>query len=370
MDIPAHDAPVTAAWLTAALRHSGALPRGEVAAVQARRDDAFNSAVDFLAVRYAGAPAGLPEQLVLKRNLPAEWAVAAGSREVAFYQLAMAAERTREALPPCMAALDDPAARRSCLLLADLSATHTAPRTRQQCLDGDGVPPPPLLDAALDAVGRFHAAWWQHPRLGEGVLAVSPWCRDAEHYRRHCQRRAREWGAFLAAVGDTIPEELRDFGDSAVHGLPRLWEPYLAPRVAGCRQLTAVHGDCYFSNMLCPRRPGAVRTYLLDYQDVAADFAAGDLVNLLATFWTPQQRHAGDRELGCLRRYHRALLAGGVADYPWEQVLADYRLLLLDWFFVAVWDQTNGSPRDYWWPKLSRLAAACRDWRCLELPAG
>jgi hypothetical protein len=32
-----------------------------------------------------------------------------------------------------------------------------------------------------------------------------------------------------------------------------------------------------------------------------------------------------------------------------------------------VFDQTNGSPRDYWWPKMTCLVDAYRGWRCEEL---
>jgi hypothetical protein len=34
---------------------------------------------------------------------------------------------------------------------------------------------------------------------------------------------------------------------------------------------------------------------------------------------------------------------------------------------VAIWDQTNGSKRDYWWPKLQCLVSAARDLDSLSL---
>lgn len=101
-----------------------------------------------------------------------------------------------------------------------------------------------------------------------------------------------------------------------------------------------------------------------------ADSPAIDLTYLCAAFWTPAFRREGGREEGLLRRYHRALLAHGVAGYGWDDLLADYRLALGVMIFLPVWDRTNGSSRGYWWPKLQCLTGAYRDWRCAELPGG
>ncbi len=95
--------------------------------------------------------------------------------------------------------------------------------------------------------------------------------------------------------------------------------------------------------------------------------AARDLVYLLATFWTSAQRRDGDREERLLRRYHAALVAHGVADYPWDDLARDYRLMLIFILFLPIWDAVNGSSRAYWWPKLTCLAGAYQDWRCAEL---
>jgi hypothetical protein len=68
-----------------------------------------------------------------------------------------------------------------------------------------------------------------------------------------------------------------------------------------------------------------------------------------------------------LRRYHGALLAHGVKGYEWDDLVVDYRLMLILRIFLPVWDASNGSPRAYWWPKFRCLTDAYRDWRCEEL---
>jgi hypothetical protein len=106
---------------------------------------------------------------------------------------------------------------------------------------------------------------------------------------------------------------------------------------------------------------------MMDWQSPYASIGAFDLVIMCASFWTPEQRHENNREENVLRRYLATLHAHGVANYTWEQLLEDYRLMLLFFLQVAVWDQTNGSERDYWWPKLQCLLGAVRDFDSLSL---
>lgn len=344
--------PITPAELTALLRASGILPRGAVTSLAARDNDAFNSSVAHLTLSFsADAPPGLPTQAVLKRNLDADWAVRANAREVAFYRLVAAQGTGLPMILRPLAADHDPATGRSLLLLPDLSATHATPVERARVLALDGVPTDAALDAIVDTLAAFHAHWWEHPALGEPPLRPSGEYGDRATYGRFVATTAAEWATFDAAEGQT---------------LPTLWGRYLADRVPARRRVTLCHGDCYFNAFLCPR-DGAGQTYLIDWQSPAADFAALDLNFLFANFWTREQRRAGGREERLLRRYHAALVVGGVADYGWDDLLADYRLMLVFRLFLPVWDAVNGSRRAYWWPKLQCLADAYRDWRCAEL---
>ena len=61
------------------------------------------------------------------------------------------------------------------------------------------------------------------------------------------------------------------------------------------------------------------------------------------------------------------LLDHGVAGYTWDDLLFDYRLMLIYRIFLPVWDAVNGSSRAYWWPKLQCLTGAYLDWHCAEL---
>jgi hypothetical protein len=360
-------APVTAEWLTDVLREAGALPRGAVAMVTSRANAAFNSAALHLDATYTpDAPAAAPTLLFLKRNIATEWARASGQSEVAFYQLVAAQASHLPMIVRCLAAAYDETTRDSFCLLLDVSSTHEAPVTRDDLLAHRAVPAEARLDAIIDALAGFHAFWWQHPALGSGAAEVTPWYRDAAHFQAHVERRRREWAAFLAAEGAWFPSDLRALYERVVEHLPDLWEPYLAPRMATLAHLTLCHGDCYLSQFLCPRgAPSSGPTYLIDWQGGGTDFAAFDLVHLFAFFWTPAQRQAHEARL--LRRYHQALVAHGVRDYAWDDLLTDYRLLLTILLLYPIWDQTNGSRHDYWWPKVQGIAATYREWDADQL---
>lgn len=357
--------PITTEWLTEALRSAGVLPAGDVSACAATANDAFNSTATHLTLTYsADAPTTAPRRLFLKRNLNVDWAIASARDEVAFYQ----AVAQRDSLPPmvipCYLATFDEERGASSLLLEDVSETHTAPLTRDDQLAGDSVPDEAALDQAIDTLAAFHAFWWEQPELGT-TFPLGGWYGDAARFAAHVERRKGEWARFIAAEGEWLPGDLRAVYDDALIRLPHVWEAGLDAHMTTGRGLTLVQGDCYLTQFLIPRSGVAAPTYLIDFQGIAADLAAFDLTLMFAAFWTREQRQEHDRERRALRRYHTQLAAGGVREYTWDDLMRDYRLLLTIMLFYPVWDETNGSPRSYWLPKMRCLAAAYQD-HCLS----
>ncbi|GCE21470.1 oxidoreductase family protein [Dictyobacter kobayashii] len=359
---------ITPAWLTQALRQSGTLPHGEVVAVELQTTDAFNSQTSHLTLHYsADAPEQAPTRLVLKRNTREAWCIRAQAKEVRFYQTVATLPEHPKIIPPCYAASYDAQSGNSYLLLQDLSETHRQPVTRAETIDTSGsVPRPEYIEATIDTLARLHAFWWEHPLLKTEVAQAGMWQAEEAPAQRYTQRRIQEWEQLMASEpGSTLPAELRTGIEQWLERMPHYWEQRLAPRFATGSKQTLTHGDAYFSNFLCPRQlPGT--SYLLDWQSPQVHIGALDLANMLATFWTPAQRHEGQRELRALRRYHDTLTASGVNNYSWEELLDDYRIGLIDWLEVPIWDASNGSSRTYWWPKLQCLFNAVMDWQCLE----
>jgi thiamine kinase-like enzyme len=356
-------------WLTAVLRQSGVLRQGAVIAIERETTGTFNSRTSRLTVRYTDdAPPGMPARLILKRNAPAAWAVEAGAKEVAFYDLVASLPDHPPIIPPRYAAAYDASSGDSYLLLHDLSATHLPPLTRDQQIGiVDGVPHATQIASVIDTLARLHAYWWEHPLLDADLFSAESWFHTAERFAQYLSRRIVAWRHLIATEEGWFPDDLRILYERVLERLRHHWERYLEPRFRTRTNLTLVHGDAYFANFLCPKVPIAGATYLLDWQSPGCDIGGLDLANLCATFWNSTQRHEGGREEMVLRQYHAALHTYGVQRYSWDDLLTDYRIGLIYWLLVPVQDCYGGSSKEYWWPKMQCLVAAFREWGCERL---
>lgn len=344
----------TPEWLTYTLQNAGILRQGQVKSIGFRANDAFNSVVTHLEVEYsADANADLPKKLILKLNRDHN-----GETEVKFYNLVKPLSAQLPMLVNCYLADYDPSTGDTVCLLQDISATHHRPAK---------LPPDDQLNSIIEALAGFHAYWWQHPELGQhpDLTEVRWWYRDAGFFERHIERRQNEWAKFIGGVGQDFPKELQSLYENALSNLPHLWGTYLAPRIAALQNITLSHGDCYLNQFLCPIESG--QTHIVDFDSVSANFGPYDLVYLMTTVWTPEQRHKANREMQVLHLYHEILQAKGISGYSWENLLTDYRLMISLMIFDPVFDQTNGSRESYWWPKMQCLTGAYQDLYCAAL---
>lgn len=343
----------TPAWISSVLWAAGSITRGEVVAVERASTTAFNSTTTHLHLSYSeDADAGAPARLILKLALAEDWARRAGAAEVAFYRAA--ADRGLPMLAACVAAEHDPVSGRALLLLRDLDLTHEPAVTRRQLVEGHGVPTGHALDAVIEALADFHAAWWEAPPP-PGVL-LAPWLEPGPAFARFAARSRAELDLFIRAAGHRVTDRALEITERAVIGLHHGWAHRLRSRAETGHQLTLVHGDCYLSNWLVPRDGVEGSAVIVDFQQAHIDTPGEDLAFLLGTFWTPAQR--ARHEARCLRRYLARLDRRG---YDWPQLLADYRWGLERMVVRTIWDHQRGSPEWYWRPKLERVTAALAD---------
>ncbi len=360
---------VTLEWLTAVLHQAEVIGPGEVMSVEVQTTGAFNSRTCHLTLVYSSDTLpDAPVRLVLKRNVEEAWGIESGKDEVTFYTSITSLPTYPPAIVPCYVAEYDEVSGNSYLLLQDLSATHMPPVTRDQQIHiVEGVPPVVYIEAVVDALGQLHAYWWEHPLLQTDVFEVGYWSRNAERFEQYLQRRIASWESLIASESAWFPDYLRELYEQVIVYLPGYWERYVRSRFSTKTNLTLQHGDAYFANFLCPKVPGKAPTYLLDWQSYSFDIGGYDLVNLCATFWTPEQRHANQSEETVLRRYYAGLQAYGVKNYSWDDLLTDYRMGLIYWLFMPVQDRFGGSSKDYWWPKMQCITEAFQEWHCEDL---
>jgi hypothetical protein len=114
-------------------------------------------------------------------------------------------------------------------LLEDLADSHFVltkwplPPTMAQC------------EEILRALARFHAAWWDDPRLGVSLGGRG----DAEATTSWLRKFEELLGRFKDRVGDVLPLERRDLFDRWLRAAPRLLADII--RDATSRSLTATH---------------------------------------------------------------------------------------------------------------------------------
>ena len=378
---------VSPRWLTSALRAGQSLPRGFVqdVAVEANPFGAFNSEVSRLQVRYSPTvPPDLPTTLILKRNLHDAWAVRAGADEAAVYTLFRTHASRLPMISPCYAAAYDVERKQSYVILRDLSISHRTPMSRDEFLiPGKNVPPDHELDRLVETLARFHAYWWQHPVLQRSSSQEGIWRVEHAEFMKHIQKCRAVWDDVKATGSGEISAELDRMYERLLSTAPSWWIRYIEPRLASVDSVTLVHGDSYPANFLCPMNQSSrppvgegegtrehEAVYLIDWQFAAAQLGTQDLVNLCATFWTSHQRREHDRERRLLRHYLETLHTCGVSGYEWQDLAQDYRISLLDWVLTPLHDRADGTPEDYWWPKMQCLTSAFQDWGCEELLEG
>lgn len=252
-------------WITGILKKSGCLKNGSVIRVRKRSWTTITSIVSHLYLDYSeDASASSPSRLLLKISRP-EATLGGGKREVEFFNKVAKAMGDPPS-PRCYDATYSPGTNRYHILLEDLADTHfqagiSLLASGQRCRP------------VMDCLARFHAFWWEHPRLGKDIDEV-PTARSLRDYAIEIEGILP---GFIGQAGDLIPIDTRRLLQKAVSSLPRLWK-----RLGEGRGITLTHGDAHLANFLYPRnlRKGPVR--MIDWQFWNVGLGANDLAFMIA----------------------------------------------------------------------------------------
>ena len=355
MTTDALPAAIDADHLSGVLRASGAL--GADGAVRTLTVESSRATVLSRIVRlrlaYDGAAGAAPASLILKTGLPERgeaWRARANQREVAFYTQVAAAMPAR-LVPRCFEARFDRETNAWHLLLEDLTDTH---------MIASSWPLPPTLAQTERIVAlhaRFHAAWWDDPRLG---VSIGTWLETGD---APLQAFAAKVEAFAERLGDRLAPERRDLYVRLIDQGHRLNARHHAHR-----NLTIVQGDAHVWNVFLPRAEDSDDARLFDWDSWRVDVATDDLAYMMALHWYPEHRHRAERLM--LDRYHAGLLAHGVTGYDRRALDDDYRLSVLWQAATPVWQAAGDIPPWIWWPHLERIFQAIDDLGCRDLLAG
>ena len=306
------------------------------------------STLTFLTAAYTPNVAGdVPRHLVVKSPLVPLNPGSEFRGEAHFYRH-VAPQLGTPPLVRCLAALDGGDADQETLVLEDLRSTHDHPAwplppSRQQC------------ELAIDALVRIHAHWWEAPALGHTVGQGH----TTESLTRMVQGIAAQLPAFSDALGDAFTAEGRRVYERVFSSSLRPWL-----RLADARALSVVHGDAHTWNFLFPRT-GDGPAYLIDWQLWHVDIGARDLAFMMALHWYPSRRR--ELEDSLLKSYHDGLIARGIGNYTFDDLILDYRRCVVRNLTVPIVFWSRGMKPEGWSHRLECALAAYRDLGCDEV---
>jgi aminoglycoside/choline kinase family phosphotransferase len=296
-------------WLTEALRAGGVLGAETVTAVQltpvgtGQMCDSARLALQF------DRPTDAPATIVAKLPAadPTSRATALSLRsyeiEVRFYQ--QLASELPISTPTIYYADIDVETASFVLLMQDLAPAQQGDQLAG-CTRSEA-------EAALDELVNLHA-----PRWGDAALADLEWLhRDPETSKLMALAMLPMlWQGFVERYADRLGDDVHEAGGALFGNLERFVTAPSEPH-------TVVHGDYRLDNLLFAAEGERRSVAVVDWQTCAHGPAMSDVAYFIGAGLLAEERREHEREL--VERYHRALTAAGVTDYPWEQCWTDHR---------------------------------------------
>jgi hypothetical protein len=345
--LPRDIAGITPDWLTAALRPSGILPRGRVAAIRAipiGMDESFTGGSLFrLALDHQGGtgPASVVAKLSPSDPVLAATMGPANRREVMFYRTF--AKTAALPVPRCHFAEHDPDGPGSLILLEDLGHLRRVPFL-DGCAEADAR-------QVITALARLHAAHWNAPHLPPPVA-------DPALSFSTC------WARYPALAADilgeaALPARLLDLGDHIARK-----EAAILHVLHQSGPLTLIHRDAHADNILfgSPADPDPV--ILLDWQMTGSGRGIHDVGYFLISSVPVNERRRIENAM--IAHYHTELQGLGIAQYTLDECRSDYLWSFVGKFWLTViatvlLDHSTPHKRAWRRADLDRLIAFVQD---------
>lgn len=321
MNIPRSPADLSSSWLTMALRQGHAIDAPTVREFECSSLEAgkgFYGQIVRLKLTYDPPETDGPQSMIAKfsssnpemRQRPNT--KASYEREVRFYK--NIAKESPLPVPLCYYSDIDTESGWHVLLLEDLAPARSGSRT-EGCS-------PTQARTAIHHIARFHAHWWEDPRLDNlDWLADAPRAADDD---RIAQRHKQWWPAFIREVGKPLPDEVIEIGELLGEHKGRI-----SRHLSTNEPRTLRHGDYHLENLML----GATRErafFVVDWHFVNRGRGISDIARFLSENLVPEDRQAIEMDL--LHDYLRILDDHGVQNYSFDDAIYDYRISLLGRF--------------------------------------
>jgi hypothetical protein len=319
---------VTPQWLTTVLRRAGALDGAAVVAFDCDVVGTGQMADSFrLTLHYddeagpASPPSpGRPPSVVGKFTAADDTSRSTGIAmrtsevEVRFYQEVAPTVGVRT--PRCYHADVDPATARFVLILEDMAPARAGDQVAGCSVDEAAL--------ALTELAALHAPRWADP-----TLETLEWLhrRTAESDDFGAVLMPALFAGFADRYGDVLDDSVLDVGRSL---MPHIGA-YLHYQ---SRPWTVQHADYRLDNLLFGTDGTGPALAVVDWQTVTLGPGVADVSYFLGAGPSVTDRRHHEERL--VRRYHQALVDGGVADYSFDDCFTDYRRFAYAGYLMAV----------------------------------
>ena len=324
-DMPGGPSGLTPEWMTSALRQGGAIRDATVTSLDKKVIGAgagFMGELAHVTLAYDKPEEGGPRSLIAKLpaanpdNREIATLLRFYEREVHFYD--EIADDVQLRTPRRYYGAHDAESGDYVLLLEDMAPARVGDQ-----LAGCTVAE---ADLALRELAKFHATWWESPRLNE--IEWMPLTSDPVIAQTVQESYQEAWEPFTQVVAGKMPEAMLDigerFGGHVIDMMTRFGGP---PR-------TIIHGDYRLDNLFFATPEGGDPLAVIDWQIASRGRGVFDAAYFLGGTLSPEDRKAKERDL--IHTYHDILLERGVTGYDFDTCWEDYRAACLFCFVYAV----------------------------------
>jgi hypothetical protein len=184
---------------------------------------------------------------------------------------------------------------------------------------------PTVAEVVVDQLAVLHSRWWESPALDE-LEWLRPNNNDA--YKSVADHMVPGLEVIKSQYAHLVPdgsiaaaarwaEVVADFYDWTIQNRP----------------LTLAHTDLRLDNLFFDHPDGSPVVFI-DWQLTVRSSGATDVSYFLTESLTTDDRREHEERL--VRRYHEGLVAGGVADYSFDDCWNDYLLAMAAQFSITV----------------------------------
>ncbi len=374
---------ITSQWLTECLQENGHLDQGEVVSIHVKKGQLATNPeasprIKRLEINYLpGTFQSSPRNLIFKFFGKAS---SSAVREGVFYK-EIAPAMSDPPVPPCYTVAIDNESQRACIIIKDLSTTHslTIPSgyaTIRSAWEGWAADienknafftfsrlKKTQFKAIIEAYLKVHICWWEHSLINQkefleprgNILDIVRQATLPEVIHKHCRHVAeKDLPQFVDQFSNQPPGEWIKLCEKAIGS----WAELYIQRTSKGKSLTLIHNDVHLWNILLPHKPQHDQPIIIDWEGYSRGIGLWDLSQLLFSCMLPSDTRQ-EFETALLPWYHDGLIEYGIDGYSMDDCHYDYRLSLIA-HIIHILDWKS-------FPRFESAMDAFKNWDCEEL---